>query len=316
MTEAIIQSYRMGQPLSLSSIQKIVLARWDIPILKDTLYHILARDGRIRCVSGLPMEEKRIEVTSEQIRDYFANLTSLISGAPCQFVFNFDEMGHQEWADRGPMRCYIPSEDESDFVYFPVSRTGKRITLIACICADGTYLKPSVILTRKTYDEDALGAIGWTQDNCFIYSQRNSFIDIEIFSDWVKDTFVPELIERRRRWSYDGPAFLILDNCSAHRGDDFAAMCQDNRIVPVFLPPHASNQLQPLDLCIFGVTKKIIRFNKTEKHEIQTRHIVAILEGFAQAATPANIVSSFRNAGIDRLLEKTTGPSGDLVCHP
>jgi hypothetical protein len=63
----------------------------------------------------------------------------------------------------------------------------------------------------------------------------NSLIEMEMFNNWVKDTFVPELIDRRRKWSYDGPAFLILDNCSAKSGDDFAGMCEENRIVPVFL---------------------------------------------------------------------------------
>jgi hypothetical protein len=74
------------------------------------------------------------------------------------------------------------------------------------------------IITRKTYDEDALGVLEQTQDNCFISSQCNSFIDMAIFNDWAKETFVPELIDRRRKWSDDGPAFLILDNCSAIPG--------------------------------------------------------------------------------------------------
>jgi hypothetical protein len=111
-----------------------------MPILNDTLDHILACDPQIRCVPGLPMEEQRMEVAPDQIRDYFANLPSVISGAPCHFVFNINETGHQEWADREPLKCSIPKEGQRDFVSFPVWRTGKRITLIACICADGTYL--------------------------------------------------------------------------------------------------------------------------------------------------------------------------------
>jgi hypothetical protein len=55
------------------------------------------------------------------------------------------------------------------------------------------------IITRKTYDEDALGVLERTQENCFISSQGNSFINMEIFNDWVKNTFVPELSDRRRK---------------------------------------------------------------------------------------------------------------------
>jgi hypothetical protein len=129
------------------------------------------------------MEEERLQVTEEQIRDYLGNLSGLISGASCHFVDNMDERGHQEWADRGPTKYYVSATHPRQAVYFPVSRKGKRITLIACIAADGTFLKPSVIISRKTYDEDDLGLLGWTQDNCFIDSQRKSFVDMDIFAD-------------------------------------------------------------------------------------------------------------------------------------
>lgn len=98
-------------------------------------------------------------------------------------------------------------------------------------------------------------------------------------------------------------------------GDDFAGMCEDNRIIQVFLPPRASNQRQSLDLCLSGMRKKVIRLKKAENSKIQTQHIVQILDEFARAATPTNIISSFRNAGIDRLLEKMIGPGGDVICH-
>jgi hypothetical protein len=59
---------------------------------------------------------------------------------------------------------------------------------------------------------------------------------MEMFNDWVKDSFAPELIDRRRKCSDDDRVFLVLNDCSAHRGDDFAGMCEENKIVPVFLP--------------------------------------------------------------------------------
>jgi hypothetical protein len=41
-----------------------------------------------------------------------------------------------------------------DQVGHPVSRAGKRITLLACIAADGSSAIPLVITPRKTIDED------------------------------------------------------------------------------------------------------------------------------------------------------------------
>jgi hypothetical protein len=61
-------------------------------------------------------------------------------------------------------------------------------------------------------------------------------------------------------------------------------------------------------MCIFGVTKKVIRFNQIENCKIQTQHIGQILEGVVRAATPMNIASPFRNGRIDRAFD-----TGEIV---
>jgi hypothetical protein len=57
-----------------------------------------------------------------------------------------------------------------------------------------------------------------------------------------------------------------MDNYTAHAGDAFLEMCRDANVRLILLPPHSSNQLQMLDLCVFGVTKRLIaRLNKLDK---------------------------------------------------
>jgi hypothetical protein len=152
--------------------------------------------------------------------------------------------------------------------------------------------------------EDELLAYGFTPDKVTIYTQKKSFIDKAIFCDWFANTFLRELELRRERFGYYGPAFLIMDNCTAHEGDDFRAQCAAARVEIIFLPPHSSNQLQMLDLCVFGATKALIaRTNTLEQCNVQTDHIVKILDGFEAAARTSVITASFRNAGISLVLE-------------
>jgi hypothetical protein len=96
-----------------------------------------------------------------------------------------------------------------------------------------------------------------------------------------------------------------MDNCTAHAGDAFLEMCHVANVRLILLPPHSSNQLQMLDLCVFGVTKRLIaRLNKLDKRfNVQTSHMVDILTGFHQAASPSTIVASFRNAGISLVMD-------------
>jgi hypothetical protein len=63
-------------------------------------------------------------------------------------------MGHQDWADRGQQTYVVPAADHDDYVYMAVSRAGKRITLMACIAADESAIKPQIITPRKTIDDD------------------------------------------------------------------------------------------------------------------------------------------------------------------
>jgi hypothetical protein len=58
------------------------------------------------------------------------------------------------------------------------------------------------------------------------------------------------------------------------------------------------NQLQPLDLCLFGVAKKILRrVNNLDAVNVQTKHIVA--------AVPFMIVRTFEMSGMYRVKDGT-----------
>jgi hypothetical protein len=95
------------------------------------------------------MEDKRTEVTEDTIYDFFRTVIEAIDGVPSHFVFNIDEMGHQDWANWGQQTCVVPVADHDDYVYMRVPCAGKRITLMACIAADGSSIKPQIIIPRK-----------------------------------------------------------------------------------------------------------------------------------------------------------------------
>jgi hypothetical protein len=71
------------------------------------------------------------------------------------------------------------------------------------------------------------------------------------------------------------------------------------------LPPHAANQLQMLDLCIFDLTKRLITCeNRLERVNLQTGHLARILNSCTSAAVPHNVVQSFANGWISLILDE------------
>jgi hypothetical protein len=164
-------------------------------------------------------------------------------------------------------------------------------------------MRPAFVVSRETF-EDELFLHGFTSGKVEISSQTKVYIDSDIFADWFRGIFIPVVAVRRKQYHFFGPAILIPDNCSEHRGPEFEHLCREHCFVVMWLPPHSSNQLQMLDLCLFCATKKLIaRMNKLERVNVQTDHIVRVLEGFMAAAVPHNIVASFRNAGVSLVLE-------------
>jgi hypothetical protein len=65
-----------------------------------------------------------------------------------------------------------------------------------------------------------------------IHNQKAE-IDRDIFTDWFRDLFIPILRARRERYGLHGPAVLIVDNCSAHRGLEIKHICQERRVVAI-----------------------------------------------------------------------------------
>jgi hypothetical protein len=110
----------------------------------------------------------------------FTELGELLGRAPSGLLWNMDELGHADWPDARPETVYVPIEFEADSVPIRVSRTGKRLTLIGCICADATFLKPVLIIPRHSVDAD-LKLFGISQANCDILHQLNGFIGHELF---------------------------------------------------------------------------------------------------------------------------------------
>jgi hypothetical protein len=84
--------------------------------------------------------------------------------------------------------------------------------------------------------------------------RAQSGIACAIFEDWLHDTFLPDLAARRERYSYDSPAFLILDNCTAHCAPRITDMCERNGMILLYLPPRSLHFLHCLDLSICGLT--------------------------------------------------------------
>ena len=123
------------------------------------------------------------------------------------------------------------------------------ITLIACVCADGSPLPPSLLY------ESANSTIqsGWVQQikpgehNVFVSSSPSGWTNNEVGVAWLKQVF-DRYTKHKARRKY---RLLILDGHGSHMTMDFINYCDQNKILLAILPPHSTHTLQPLDKVMF-----------------------------------------------------------------
>jgi hypothetical protein len=122
------------------------------------------------------------------------------------------------------------------------------ISVIACICADGTTLPPGLIFEglhgniRDTWVEEIT-----EETPIFATSSPTGWSNDEIGLAWLIQVFDRHTKEKAGRcWR-----LLLLDGYGSHITTPFLTFCDRNRILIMIYPPHATYSLQALDVVMF-----------------------------------------------------------------
>ncbi|ODQ71458.1 hypothetical protein LIPSTDRAFT_73139 [Lipomyces starkeyi NRRL Y-11557] len=151
------------------------------------------------------------------------------------------------------------------------------VSMLECICADGTILPPLGIFKGKN---------GWTSNLHGL--------------EWLKRVFEPAT----RAKANGQQRLLICDSHDSHISGSFIAHCLQIRITLLMLPPHTSHLLQPLDVAIFGPLKKRLTAARSHLNQAQLVRIQKIewmeayIQARSEACTQQNIESAWRGAGL------------------
>jgi hypothetical protein len=132
-----------------------------------------------------------------------------------------------------------------------VLQAGNRewVTVIESICASGRALPPYVIFKGKHF------MVRWFDDlpkHWALNVSPNGWTSNEIGVDWLQKHFIPHTISQTK----GKHRLLVLDGHDSHLTATFDKICQENNIIPICMPPHASHLLQPLDVGCFAVLKR------------------------------------------------------------
>jgi hypothetical protein len=109
----------------------------------------------------------------------------------------------------------------------------ERISIVACISAAGESLIPYIVTSQDTPSlREHLKKRGAHFGTDFILKSRaKPYINTEIFAEYARTVFLPNLNEVRILAEFAGEeAILLIDNCPSHVTESVLALPRDARM--------------------------------------------------------------------------------------
>lgn len=203
-----------------------------------------------RWATGIDRERHQADSQSKYSL-YFELLRSKLSQydiEPCN-MYNMDEKGCMLGILTRSKRVFSRRLYEEGKIKAHIQDGSREwITLLACICADGSALAPALIYqsAASSIQDTWLQALR-PEDRVYISSSPSGWTNNDIGLSWLKQVFDRSTKEKAGR-SY---RLLILDGHGSHLTIDFIEYCDRNRILLAVYPPHSTHTLQPLDVVMF-----------------------------------------------------------------
>ena len=204
-----------------------------------------------RWTSGIDASRKRAD-SAFKYSLYFELLYRKMEqyGIEPRHMYNMDEKGFLIGVLLKMKRIFSRRRYEEGGIRQTIQDGNREwITTIACICADGTALQPTLIYQAVSGNIQDTWLQDFNPDEHKVYftASPSGWINNKIGIAWLKQVFDRETKAKARR-SY---RLLIIDGHGSYIMMEFIKYCDDNKIILAIYPPHSTHTLQPLGVCLF-----------------------------------------------------------------
>jgi hypothetical protein len=218
------------------------------PLGQLWLSHFINRNPRVASIIGRKLEASRAEAaTPQQIRAFLQlfEQVRIRLGIHTEDIWNMDETGIALGVCTNS-RVIASSQKKKAYKKSPENR--EWVSIIEAVSATGQKLRCAVIF--KGYNLQTTWFPSETVPDWLYTTSENGWTSEAIGLEWLQRIYIPETATQPGRYR-----LLLLDGHSSHIDIEFLWQCHQNKIHLLFLPPHSTHLLQPLDLSVFSATK-------------------------------------------------------------
>jgi hypothetical protein len=131
--------------------------------------------------------------------------------------------------------------------------------------------------------------------------QPKPYVNAEIFIDYLKTVFLPNLAELRKVEAFaEEDAVLLMDNCPSHVTREVIGILTETRGRVITFAPNTTQIFQILDLTLFGVLKHQPRYDLPFDDDAATvTFIMKVYRDFKKTILEANIRAAFQAIALE-----------------
>jgi hypothetical protein len=259
----------------------------------------------VEMVTAIPLEDNRYDVDQRQIQEWARIVEQAhIENIHPDLIINIDETGFNALDARDTKtKKVLASKHSKRPVHYRVERAQNHVSAICGISASGRLFTPGLVHKNKTLNSDAGQCTFFSRTK--VYSSDSAFVGRPIYEDYLQNVIIPGI--QYIRQSLPGnmhTAMIIVDGYKAHLSDEILAVLALADIKYLFIPPHSSHILQPLDRLFFSRVKAAYR-HRTRKGTLcgDSWYLEKVYSSIMSAAVPSIIIASFKRAGFSPMLE-------------
>ena len=152
MVNFIKEETSQDRSVTMGTLMEYLADNHGIFVSRKKLWEYMTTHG-YAYVWGIPTEKERAVPDIDKLREFYTRgLPEAVNGVHPSLVYNVDQMGAERFADRKHVNVFVPHEraPNDGSVAIGIERSTRRCTLVGCISADGTRLKPTIITRNKT----------------------------------------------------------------------------------------------------------------------------------------------------------------------
>jgi hypothetical protein len=231
-------------------------------------------------------ERQRLQVPCPFLERIIHDLNEDVQGCMAELVLNLDQVGISDWEDRKSRKVVVPATMRGQTTHHGISRNVKDISVIACVFAAGESLIPyrvssqDSVPVQEQLKKHVIGFGTWL----ILRSNREPYVNTEIFLDSIQTMFLPNLIELRTLDDFaEEFTLLLMDNCSNHITADVIVLLTEALVRFITFAPHTTQRYE----LPFEDAKAIVKF------------IMKIYHDFKQTMGESNIWRALQALGFE-----------------